>query len=993
MGVAPKASGSKLFDALDRTFAADSRSSSPNGDTDTDVDVDADATKGLDDFFEKKYGGPARRDRVDQLEALRVAQENQLASQDNVMGLAAALVAPAVGGSFHLNYDDQTPLRSMDVGGPDQQQRLADFVTKSIENTANDLTVKGAMKKLGLNSASDLLPGVEVRLLNHQAIGVAWMVEKERSNDKGGILADDMGLGKTVQMIATMAVNQPKADDPQTTLVVVPAALLQQWKDEIDSKTNGMFTVHVHHGKDKLKTVKEVKSKDVVVTSYQTLCQDFNVPKNLDIAPEDEEEYIRDHGGILSQVKFYRVIADEAQFIRNRGTRASFSLALIKSKLRWMLTGTPVTNTLADIYGLLRFGRFRPWNDWNDFNGHIAKVQYEDAPLAGARAQAILKPILLRRTKDSELEGQPLLQLPSKHIEIVKLKFTPEEREVYDIFEKRTKIQVNRFMRNGSMVKNHAFILVMILRLRQVCCHPYLILSLANGFEDPSMLVGSDSDKELSRAKKVMGVAWAIGIQKRFMERKASIELVDFDDIGDDSEPEPTCPNCRDLYVNDSGRVLACGHEICFECTLELSNSAIVHDGIFGYGTEKENLAAEKEFEAANAKGLRPCPTCKKMMEMKGSKVFKSYAFEPSPEEVDSYVRKQRKEKERRAHAARGGRLTKKERSPSPEMDDSDSSAEKPSDSDEEMPDVNEVFAKMNSMKKGKGKKVVKDESSDEEMADIIPRKSSSKLPSFTKRKVVDDSDKDSDLDVIDHSKARVKRQRGSSPMSSDVDVKGKGKAKSSGQDGPSDAVLRSWNRADEDLVPSTKMLALLRYLKEWDASGDKTICYSQWTSMLDLIETLLSRYGIRSLRFDGKMDRSSRDKCLATFKQVGGPRIILISTKCGSVGLNLVSANRIVNMDLSWNYAAEAQAYDRCHRIGQEKEVHVKRLVVEDTIEDRMLRLQDVKTGLAEAALGEGTGGKLHKLSVKDIKFLFGMNKAPAGDANAPGNSSPPHH
>lgn len=54
---------------------------------------------------------------------------------------------------------------------------------------------------------------------------------------------------------------------------------------------------------------------------------------------------------------------------------------------------------------------------------------------------------------------------------------------------------------------------------------------------------------------------------------------------------------------------------------------------------------------------------------------------------------------------------------------------------------------------------------------------------------------------------------------------------------------------------------------------------------MLDLIETLLSRYGIRSLRFDGRMDRSARDKCLATFKQAGGPKIILISTKCGSVG------------------------------------------------------------------------------------------------------------
>lgn len=113
-------------------------------------------------------------------------------------------------------------------------------------------------------------------------------------------------------------------------------------------------------------------------------------------------------------------------------------------------------------------------------------------------------------------------------------------------------------------------------------------------------------------------------------------------------------------------------------------------------------------------------------------------------------------------------------------------------------------------------------------MIDISPRKPISKLPSFTKRKVVVDSDEDSDLEVIDHSKARAKRQRGSSPSLPDVDIKGKGRAKTSGKDGPSDAVLRSWNRTDDDLIPSTKMLALLGYLKEWDASGDKTICYSQ---------------------------------------------------------------------------------------------------------------------------------------------------------------------
>ncbi|KAF8128525.1 P-loop containing nucleoside triphosphate hydrolase protein, partial [Mycena galopus ATCC 62051] len=151
--------------------------------------------------------------------------------------------------------------------------------------------------------------------------------------------------------------------------------------------------------------------------------------------------------------------------------------------------------------------------------------------------------------------------------------------------------------------------------------------------------------------------------------------------------------------------------------------------------------------------------------------------------------------------------------------------------------------------------------------------------------------------------------------------------------DFPSDAVISNWGRGDDDLEPSTKMLAMMDLLKEWDASGDKTIVYSQWTSMLDLIEILLSRHGMRSLRFDGTMDRPQRDAVLATFKRAGGPKVILISTKCGSVGqLNLVSANRIIN----WNAASETQAYDRAHRIGQDKNVWVKRLVVENTIEER---------------------------------------------------------
>ncbi|KAJ6562842.1 SNF2 family DNA-dependent ATPase [Mycena vulgaris] len=853
----------------------------------------------------------ARLDIARQAQAKSLGQSGAMADASFLSSSFSS--SPQMAGGFQLNYDRDTPIRAIDVGGHDQEQRMAEFVTRSIDNLSQGITVKDAMKELGLKDQKDLLPGLEVRLLPHQAIGVAWMLSRERSHDKGGILADDMGLGKTVQMIATMAMNLPADDEEtRTTLIVVPAALLQQWKDEIETKTNDMFSVRLHHGKDKLKKTGEVKDYDVIITTYQTLSMDFQIPKDVDTT--EEAQWLSRYGGVLARSRFYRAIADEAQYIRTRSTKASISLAHVRAKYRWMLTGTPVTNTLADIYGLLRFGRFRPWNDWTSFNEHVAKVQLEDAPLAGHRAQVILKPLLLRRTKNSTLEGKPILTLPPKDIEIVKLQFSDEERELYDSFEQRTKIRLNRFIRDGTLVKNHAAVLVMILRLRQLCCHPHLILSIAEGqgYGDPTLLLGSDTEKERGRALNLMGRPWVESIKRRFLIRASATELLDDEDEA--NAESSNCPVCKDLFLGDNGRVLPCGHEICFDCTLDLSNSPIAHDGVFGEGNEKQNLDIEKEYEMAAAKGLRPCPTCHNMTDLKATKIFKSSAFEPSEEELQQHARSRREAKRPRYN---WGDDVKVRAVPVKAFEDRCLD----SDDDDDLPDVpllgalikkNEEEDSISAKKKGKSKALVKKGGEDD-----------------------------------------------------DVDM-------------PSAALISNWGRGDDDLEPSTKMLAMMQLLKEWDASGDKTICYSQWTSMLDLIEILFSRHGIRSLRFDGKMDRAQRDVVLATFKRSGGPKVILISTKCGSVGLNLVSANRIVNMDLSWNAAAEDQAYSRCHRIGQEKDVWVKRLVVENTIEERMLQLQDVKVGLADAALGEGTGGSLHKMSVKDIKLLFGMGPQP---------------
>ncbi|PSR76803.1 hypothetical protein PHLCEN_2v8184 [Hermanssonia centrifuga] len=270
---------------------------------------------------------------------------NSLNSQSPPPDRPPRAAGPSVTGSFALRYDQESMIRKIDIGGQDQALRMAEFVTKTIDNASHGLTVQAAMENLGLQE-------------------------------------DDMGLGKTVQMIACMAMNMPSPDERHRgTLIVVPAALLTQWKDEIESKTNGLFTVHLQHGKEKFKSLARLQEKDVVITTYQTLNMDFAVP--ADVESDEEMEWLIENGGLLARMKWYRVITDESQFIRNRGTRSSKAVAMLRAKYRWCLTGTPVTNTLADIYGLLRFGHFRPWNHWDDFNNYIAKTQLEDAPLAG----------------------------------------------------------------------------------------------------------------------------------------------------------------------------------------------------------------------------------------------------------------------------------------------------------------------------------------------------------------------------------------------------------------------------------------------------------------------------------------------------------------------------------------------------------------------------------------------------------------------------------
>ncbi len=153
----------------------------------------------------------------------------------------------------------------------------------------------------------------------------------------------------------------------------------------------------------------------------------------------------------------------------------------------------------------------------------------------------------------------------------------------------------------------------------------------------------------------------------------------------------------------------------------------------------------------------------------------------------------------------------------------------------------------------------------------------------------------------------------------------------------------------------SSKLDRLIDAIDDLTADGHRALVFSQWTSLLDLIEPHLNASSTRFVRLDGST--TDRASVVAAFQADDGPPVMLLSLKAGGTGLNLTAADHVFLVDPWWNPAVEDQAADRAHRIGQDKPVLVYRLVARDTVEERILELQDRKRALADAALSEAGG------------------------------------
>ncbi|KAL0945765.1 hypothetical protein HGRIS_012054 [Hohenbuehelia grisea] len=407
-------------------------------------------------------------------------------------------------------FDDGDP-NAEKVVLPDRMDGVDLMSSKEAEEALRDL-VGGNMNaetaEIDMNEAEVEGFKDEFKLLPHQVLGRRWMAEREDASLKrhGGILADDMGLGKTIQTLCRIIEGKARSSDKEdgwagSTLVVCPLALVNQWAEEIERICRRKLKVIQHHGPSRTANPVELSNMNVVITTYDVLKSEYAAyapdakdeskakakPKAKKPSSDSDSDEIdipkkkkpARKGAVknaLFKVKWFRVVLDEAHNIKNHKTKGASAACELQAKFRWCLTGTPMQNDVLELYSLLKFLRIKPLSNFSIFKEQIADPvkKGQRAGLAMKRLQAVLTKVMLRRTKNDTLNGERLIKLPPRNLNIIKCPFSPSEQMFYD--QLTSKIQENLEKLLGEEGRSvYTSVLLLLLRLRQACDHPMLV--------------------------------------------------------------------------------------------------------------------------------------------------------------------------------------------------------------------------------------------------------------------------------------------------------------------------------------------------------------------------------------------------------------------------------------------------------------------------------------------------------------------------------------
>uniref|UniRef100_UPI0037E857EC helicase-like transcription factor n=1 Tax=Semicossyphus pulcher TaxID=241346 RepID=UPI0037E857EC len=256
------------------------------------------------------------------------------------------------------------------------------------------------------------------------------------------------------------------ADDlsARATLIIAPLSVLSNWLDQFEQhvRANVKLNVYLYYGSERNRSKKFLSSQDVVITTYNVLSADFGNKSPL-------------HG-----INWLRVVLDEGHIIRNPNAQMSKAVLDLKAQRRWILSGTPIQNSVKDLWMLLAFLRLKPFDVKEWWNRVIQRPAIQGDRDGLQNLQTLVKCITLRRTKSSEVNGRPLVSLPEKTVCVEQVELSQSEREEYELARNEGRSTISRYVAEGTVLRNYADVLAILMRLRQHCCHPDLLARISS---------------------------------------------------------------------------------------------------------------------------------------------------------------------------------------------------------------------------------------------------------------------------------------------------------------------------------------------------------------------------------------------------------------------------------------------------------------------------------------------------------------------------------
>lgn len=382
---------------------------------------------------------------------------------------------------------DYKEIENGEVRMPVQRSLYLDQLLKGIKGT--EIQKNAEYKDIVNNFNKDKLEediivpeNLNSILRYYQKTGFKWL--KVLDNYKfGGILADDMGLGKTVQMLSVVVdyvqnykIKENKADieskdvknklinekcKRRASIVVSPSSLTLNWQNEVNKFTGELQTLVIRGTlAERKRQIDEIDNYDLVITSYDLLKRDIDLYK-------------------AKNYQFRFIIADEAQYLKNSNTQNAKAIKQIKADTRYALTGTPIENSLAELWSIFDFimpGYLFSYRKFkNTFEMPIIKDNDENTM---RKLKMLIEPFVLRRKKT-----EVLTELPDKTVTVLNNEMGEEQRKIYLNYLAQAKQELAEEIEYNGYEKSQIQILAALTRLRQICCHPGLFIE---GYKDDS---------------------------------------------------------------------------------------------------------------------------------------------------------------------------------------------------------------------------------------------------------------------------------------------------------------------------------------------------------------------------------------------------------------------------------------------------------------------------------------------------------------------------